>query len=222
MDSVIRAIAIYALPVIFAITLHEAAHGYVARLFGDSTAWMLGRVSLNPVKHIDPIGTIAVPLILLIFAELSGAGFMLFGWAKPVPVNFSNLRHPKQDMIWVAAAGPGANLAMAIGWSLLDRLLSGMGVSESYFHIVATAGLQVNVAFMVINLIPIPPLDGGRVLVGLLPMGLARTVSGIEPYGIFILFGLIALDSRTGLLSAVLVPIISTIGSLVFGLTHFI
>src|SRR6478752_1034032 len=174
------------LPVVFAIVLHEAAHGYVARVFGDQTAWMLGRVTLNPLKHIDPIGTIAVPGLLL----LTGAPF-LFGWAKPVPVNFGNLRNPKRDMIWVAAAGPGANFVMALLWALLFYFLAGAGVSEPFFVKMCQAGILVNVVMFVFNLFPLPPLDGGRVLVGLLPYKQALLVSRVEPWGFFIVMALV-------------------------------
>ena len=142
--SLLETIALYAVPVVFAITLHEAAHGYVARKFGDSTAWMLGRVTANPLKHIDPVGTVLVPLGLLLLAKLSGGGGFLFGWAKPVPVNFGNLRNPKRDMLWVAAAGPGANLAMAIGWALLFRLGGDVVASEG-LQVMARAGIMINV-----------------------------------------------------------------------------
>lgn len=205
MDSIVQAIAVYAIPVIFAITLHEAAHGFVARRFGDATAWMLGRVTLNPIKHIDPIGTIAVPAVLLLLGKLFGGGFFLFGWAKPVPVNFENLRNPKRDMIWVSAAGPGANLAMALLWALFFKILMVTGVEERYFYLVAQAGLTVNLMFMALNLIPIPPLDGGRILIGVLPRAASNTVARLEPYGIFVVFALLA----TGLLSSLLLPPVS-------------
>jgi Zn-dependent protease len=181
MESVIQAIAVYAIPVLFAITVHEAAHGYVARMFGDNTAYVLGRVTLNPIKHIDPIGTIAVPLGMLIMT-----GFM-FGWAKPVPVDWGSLRKPKRDMIWVAAAGPGVNLLMAIGWAMMFRVLAMLGVEERFFYEVARAGIQVNLIFMALNLLPIPPLDGGRIVSGLLPRNASIMFSRLEPYGLIII-----------------------------------
>jgi Zn-dependent protease len=185
--NIIQTIAIYALPVLFAITVHEAAHGYVARHFGDNTAWMLGRVTLNPVKHIDPVGTILMPL-LLYFAT---AGTFLFGYAKPVPVQFGNLRNPKRDMIWVALAGPGANLAQALLWGILFYFLAGAGMTEPFFIKMCQAGILVNVVMFVFNLFPLPPLDGGRVLVGLLPYKQALLVSRIEPWGFFIVMALV-------------------------------
>jgi len=195
MDGIIQAITVYAIPVLLAITLHEAAHGYVARMFGDSTAYMLGRVTLNPIKHIDPVGTIIVPLSIVLLSRLAGGGGFLFGWAKPVPVNFANLRHPKRDMIWVAAAGPGINLLMAIAWVLFARLLIGAGIKEAFFFDMARAGLEVNITLMALNLLPLPPLDGGRILVGLLPRNLAYSLSRVEPYGFFILIALLVTNT---------------------------
>ena len=185
--QIVQTVAIYAIPVLFAITLHEAAHGYAARHYGDNTAAMMGRISLNPVRHIDPVGTIAMPL-LLYFAT---AGAFLFGYAKPVPVRFGNLRHPKRDMIWVALAGPGANLAMAVGWTLLGYLLVAAGVEERFFLAMCRAGVLVNLVMFAFNLFPLPPLDGGRILVGLLPMRLALLLSRIEPWGFFIVLALV-------------------------------
>ena len=185
--QIIQTVAIYALPVLFAITVHEAAHGYAARHFGDNTAHMLGRITLNPIKHIDPLGTIAMPLML--YFATSGA--FLFGYAKPVPVNFGRLRNPKRDMIWVALAGPGANLAQAIGWTLALYLLVFMGVEERFFNEMCRAGVLVNLVMFAFNLFPLPPLDGGRILVGLLPHPLAWQVSRIEPWGFFIVMALV-------------------------------
>ena len=183
----IQTIAIYAIPVVFAITVHEAAHGYAARHFGDDTAWAMGRVTLNPIKHIDPVGTILMPLMLY-FAT---AGTFLFGYAKPVPVRFGNLRNPKRHMVWVALAGPGANLAQAIAWGALFLILQGLGVTEYFFLKMCEAGVLVNAAMFVFNLFPLPPLDGGRILVGLLPYRQAELVSRIEPWGFFIVMALI-------------------------------
>lgn len=197
MENIIQEIAVYAIPVLFAITVHEAAHGYVARMFGDNTAYVLGRVTLNPVKHIDPVGTIAVPLGMVLLT-----GFM-FGWAKPVPVDWGSLRKPKRDMIWVAAAGPGVNLVMAVVWALIYRTLSAAGVQENYFYLVAQAGISVNLVFMALNLLPIPPLDGGRIVSGLLPSRMSIAYSRIEPYGLFILLALMF----TGALSFFLRPL---------------
>jgi len=190
--NVVQLIAVYALPVILAITLHEAAHGYVALRFGDLTAYAAGRVTLNPLRHIDPVGTVALPLVLLAIGKLLGGGF-LFGWAKPVPVNFGNLRSPKRDMLWVAAAGPGSNLVMALGWALLVKLA--LTYPESNYAVplalMGAAGVYVNVILAVLNLLPLPPLDGGRVAVGLLPESLALPLARLEPLGMPILLGLI-------------------------------
>lgn len=186
-QDIVRTVLVYALPVLFAITVHEAAHGYVARLFGDPTAADLGRVTLNPIKHIDPIGTIAMPL-LLYFAT---AGAFVFGYAKPVPVDWRRLRHPKRDMVWVAFAGPGANLLQALLWALLGSVLLSMGNAEPFFQLMAKAGVLVNLVMFAFNLLPVPPLDGGRILVGLLPKPAALAVARVEPFGFFIVMGLV-------------------------------
>jgi Zn-dependent protease len=211
--TLIQKIAIFALPVIFAITLHEAAHGYVARYFGDTTAWMLGRVTANPIKHIDLVGTIIVPLTILVASKLLGGGALLFGWAKPVPVNFSQLRRPKQDMLWVAAAGPGMNLIMAVFWALMIQLglALGSGFASTPLVLMGAAGVFINVILMALNLIPLPPLDGGRIAVSLLPRKAAWQFSKLEPYGLFILLGLLF----TGLLGMILWPLISLFISLI-------
>ena len=185
--QIIQTVAIYAIPVVFAITVHEAAHGYAARHFGDNTAYKLGRITLNPIKHIDPVGTIAMPL-LLYFAT---SGAFLFGYAKPVPVNFGRLRNPKRDMIWVALAGPGANLAQAIFWTIALYLLFALGVDERFFLNMCRAGVLVNLVMFAFNLFPLPPLDGGRILVGLLPNRPAELVSRLEPWGFFIVMALV-------------------------------
>ena len=186
MDEIIRTIAVYALPVLFAITVHEAAHAFAAKYFGDTTAFVAGRMSLNPVKHIDPIGTVLVPLILV----FSGSSFM-FGWAKPVPVVESKLRNPRRDMAWVALAGPGANFFMALLWLLFALSCKALGVEESFPFKVADAGVQINLLLFAFNLMPVPPLDGGRVLLSFLPPRLALRVGQIEPYGMYIVLGLI-------------------------------
>jgi Zn-dependent protease len=186
-NNLIQTVLIYALPVLFAITVHEAAHGYVARYLGDNTAYMLGRVTLNPLKHIDPIGTLVMPLML--YFATSGA--FLFGYAKPVPVNFGALRHPKRDMVWVALAGPVSNFIQAILWAVLFALLAASGVNERFFLDMAKAGVLVNLVMWAFNLFPLPPLDGGRVLVGLLPPGPAYALSRVEPWGFFIVMGLV-------------------------------
>ena len=205
--NIVQVIAIYAIPVVLAITLHEAAHGYVAMRFGDMTAYAAGRVSLNPIRHIDPVGTVALPLALLALAKVFGGGGMLFGWAKPVPVNFANLRHPKRDMFWVAAAGPLSNLAMALLWAISAKI--SVAFAGQYFALplalMSAAGVFINVIFMVLNLLPLPPLDGGRILVSLLPHRLAYKFSRLEPYGFVILIVLLF----TGVLSVVLWPVIS-------------
>ncbi len=194
MNEIIQTLAIYAIPVIFAITLHEAAHGYVARLFGDPTAQQAGRVTLNPIKHIDPVGTILVPVVILLTSKLLGGGGLLFGWAKPVPVDFGRLRHPKRDMLWVALAGPASNLVMAILWALALRLSLEAGVQEAFWFEVGRAGVMVNLVLMALNLLPILPLDGGRVLFSLLPHRLAWQYSRIEPYGLMIVLLLLVTD----------------------------
>ena len=186
-NNLIQTISIYALPVIFAITVHEAAHGYVARYFGDNTAWVLGRVTLNPIKHIDLVGTIVMPVLLYV----ATAGTFLFGYAKPVPVRFGNLRKPKQHMVWVALAGPGANFLQALLWGVLLYLANGAGVTERFVLEMCRAGMLVNVVMFVFNLFPLPPLDGGRILVGLLPWRQAQLVSRVEPWGFFIVMALV-------------------------------
>ncbi|MEE9580899.1 MAG: site-2 protease family protein [Nitrosomonadaceae bacterium] len=201
MDSIIQGIAIYALPVIFAITLHEAAHGYVAKHYGDLTAYAQGRVTLNPLRHIDPLGTIIVPLLLMAVGS-----HYIFGWAKPVPVNFANLRRPKRDMLWVAAAGPGANLLMAFLWALVIKLSLAMPESDlaEPMILMGKAGILINAILLVLNLLPLPPLDGGRIAVSLLPRRIAYRFSQIEPYGFIILLILLF----TGVLGAVIGPFI--------------
>jgi len=185
-DQLISAITTHAIPVIFAITVHEAAHGYAARQFGDNTAWMMGRVTLNPLKHIDPFSTILLPLLLLLISSP-----VILGAAKPVPVRFDRLRRPKQDMVWVALAGPAANLAMALIWGICLLLLRAVGIQEAFFLDMCMAGISVNTVLFAFNLFPLPPLDGGRILVGLLPVRQALAVSRIEPYGFFIVVALI-------------------------------
>ena len=200
MDSIIQNVAIYALPVIFAITLHEAAHGYVAKHFGDLTAYTQGRISLNPIRHIDPVGTILLPVLTLLL------GGILFGWAKPVPVNFAALRRPKQDMLWVALAGPGANLFMALLWALVIKL--GLSLPQNDLArpmiLMGEAGIKINVILMVLNLLPLPPLDGGRIAASLLPHRIAHIFAKIEPYGFMILLFLLI----TGVLGAIIGPFI--------------
>jgi Zn-dependent protease len=195
MENIIQTIAVYAIPVLFAITLHEAAHGYVARMFGDNTAAMMGRITLNPLKHIDPIGTIAVPLVIVLTSSLAGSGGFLFGWAKPVPINYRNLKNPLKDMVWVAAAGPGINLAMAIAWALLAKLFLITGFDEKFFIDMARAGIMVNIGLMALNLLPLPPLDGGRIAVGLLPHGPASMLARLEPFGMLIIIGLLVTNT---------------------------
>lgn len=186
-SDLIQTVLIYALPVLFAITVHEAAHGYVARYFGDPTASMMGRVTLNPLKHIDPVGTILMPLLLY----FSTSGAFLFGYAKPVPVDFSRLRHPKRDMVWVALAGPLSNFVQALLWAVALILLVVYGVQERFFLEMARAGILTNLVMWAFNLFPLPPLDGGRVLVGLLPPKAAYALSRVEPFGFFIVLALV-------------------------------
>jgi len=210
LDSLIQTISLAAIPVLFAITLHEAAHGYVARHFGDMTAYQQGRISLNPLRHIDPVGTILLPLLTLL------VGGILFGWAKPVPVNFGALRHPKQDMLWVALAGPASNLVMAMGWALLYKLAwlnAGNYFAEPMMGM-AEWGIKINVVLLVLNLLPLPPLDGGRVAVSLLPYRQAIQLSKIEPYGMFILIFL----AITPVLGWILMPLVHVVYTVLFTL----
>ena len=192
--QLIQTVLIYALPVIFAITLHEAAHGYAAQRLGDPTAAMLGRVTLNPMPHIDPVGTILMPLLLY----FSTGGAFLFGYARPVPVRFDQLRHPKRDMVWVALAGPAANLLQTLLWGVLLYLLAGLGITERFFLDMCKAGMLTNVVMFAFNLFPLPPLDGGRILVGLLPWRQAVWLSRVEPWGFFIVMALVL----TGVISS--------------------
>ena len=198
--SIIQKITVYAIPLIFAITLHEAAHAFAARYFGDSTAYMLGRMTLNPIKHIDPVWTILVPIVTLLVSPF------VFGAAKPVPVNFGALRNPKRDMIWVAAAGPFANLIMMVMWAIIGKIAISAGASGPVYFLalVAEAGIFVNALLMVFNLFPLLPLDGGRILTGLLPNRLAYAFSRTEPYGMFILIALIV----TGVLGKFMWPLV--------------
>lgn len=210
-------IIILVLPVLFAITVHEVAHGWIAKLFGDPTAERLGRVTLNPIKHIDPVGTVLVPAALLLLVVMAGKGF-LFGWAKPVPVTWENLRHPKRDMIFVAAAGPGANLLMAILWGVIAQLANLLPVSMTWLAqplvYMGFWGILINVVLMVFNLLPLPPLDGGRVAVGVLPGRWAWQLSRLEPFGFPILLTLMI----TGILWVVIEPPIEFVLRLVTAL----
>ena len=190
-NELVQTVSTHAIPVLLAITLHEGAHGYAARELGDDTAWQMGRVTLNPFPHIDLMGTVIMPWILF-FAT---SGQFLFGYAKPVPVDFSRLRHPKRDMVWVALAGPAANLFQAFAWAVLIYLLSGMGSEERFFLDMAQAGVLVNLVMFAFNLFPLPPLDGGRILVGLLPMRMALGFASIERYGFFIVMGLVLMGA---------------------------
>jgi Zn-dependent protease len=186
-NNLIQTILVFALPTLFAITIHEAAHGYVARHFGDNTAYMMGRVTLNPLKHVDPVGTILMPLLLYFATH----GAFLFGYAKPVPVNFGRLRHPKRDSVWVALAGPASNFIQALLWAIVFTVLAGLGLTERFFLEMAKAGVLVNLVMCAFNLFPVPPLDGGRVLVGLLPPRQSYALSRVEPWGFFIVMALV-------------------------------
>jgi Zn-dependent protease len=203
--NLVQTIALYALPVLFAITLHEAAHGYVARYFGDMTAYRLGRISLNPLRHIDLVGTIVVPLVILVMSKLAGGPGILFGWAKPVPVNYHALRRPKRDMLWVAAAGPGANLLMVLGWLVLLKALLALPASYHPFVAMAQAGIFFNLVLMFLNLLPLLPLDGGRIVASLLPGAAAVSYMRLEPLGFPILLVLLV----TKLLGEILLPAIA-------------
>ena len=210
----VQSVATYALPVLFAITLHEAAHGYVARHFGDLTAYAQGRISLNPLRHIDFVGTIVIPIVILV---LSGGRF-LFGWAKPVPVNYSALRRPKQHMAWVAAAGPGANLAMALGWALLLKVAVELPANffTSPMAEMAKAGILVNLVFMFLNLLPILPLDGGRIVASLLPARMAWQYAKLEPWGLPVLLLLLVTNVLDGILGPLVTHSVALLRSAVF------
>ena len=199
MNDIVQAIAVNALPILFAITLHEAAHAYAAKHFGDLTAYAQGRMSLNPVKHIDLFGTILIPLALALLKSP-----FIFGYAKPVPVDFSRLRNPKRDMAWVALAGPAANLIMALMWMIVFYSLDAATVDEEYFFLVAKAGVFINLVLFAFNLFPLPPLDGGRIMTSILPLRYAVKFARIEPYGFFIVLGLMMLN----LLHYWMVPVI--------------
>ncbi len=208
--STLQRIAVWSLPVLFAITVHEAAHGWVARRLDDPTAMMLGRLTLNPLKHIDPVGTVLVPLLMLLFSPF------IFGWAKPVPVTWENLKHPKRDMALVAVAGPLSNLLMALFWVLVLRI--GIGINPelpwlgTYLFYAGQAGIVINLVLMVLNLLPLPPLDGGRVLSGLLPGPWSWQLDRIEPYGLPILLLLLL----SGALGNILGPVIEVLQSLLY------
>ena len=211
-DYSIQAVAINAIPLIFAITIHEAAHGYAARKFGDNTAYMLGRVSLNPAKHIDPVGTILIPLALI----LAGSSFLV-GYAKPVPVNFGRLRNPRMDSVWVALAGPGSNFIQAMIWAVLLILLVGFGIDEKFFIAMAQAGILWNLGLLVFNLFPLPPLDGGRIVSGLLPARQSIAFGKLEPWGFFIVLGLVF----TGVIGGLWMdPLMAFFKSIVYLLTY--
>jgi Zn-dependent protease len=213
MSTLIENIVIAAPPVIFAITLHEAAHGYVARHFGDPTAWLAGRISLNPLRHIDPVGTLLVPALILATSYLAAGSAMLFGWAKPVPVDFGRLRHPKREMLWVALAGPAVNLLMALGWTGLLKVLMLMPLM-AYSRPLAEmslTGIEVNLVLMVLNLLPLPPLDGGRVAVSLLPHPLAWKFAQLERWG----FPILLLLMFTGILGDILGPLVGVLKNMI-------
>jgi Zn-dependent protease len=220
LDTIVRTVTVYAIPVLFAISLHEAAHGYVARYFGDPTASDAGRLSLNPGRHIDPFGTILLPLMLYLSPL-----HVPFGYAKPVPVDFDRLRNPHRQMPWVAAAGPAANFAMALGWMVLFVLLASKGANDGssnmgeFFFKMAKAGVGVNVAMFVFNLIPVPPLDGGRILTGLLPLPLARKFARIERYTLWVFAALIGL-MYLGVLDGVFVRAIGFVTRLLATLVY--
>ena len=217
-DQLIQTIALAAIPILFAITLHEAAHGYVARHFGDMTAFQQGRISLNPIRHIDPVGTVLLPILTL------WLGGILFGWAKPVPVNFAALRNPKKDMFWVALAGPASNLFMAFCWALIAKIV--LVFPDSYYATplmeMAKIGININVVLMVLNLLPLPPLDGGRIAVSMLPHRQAFQLAQIEPYGMYILIFMAVMPiAGTSVLSWILRPFMAMVYfviRLIFGL----
>jgi Zn-dependent protease len=218
-SNLVQTVAIYALPVLFAITLHEAAHGYVARYFGDMTAYAQGRISLNPARHIDLVGTIIVPIAILIASKLAGTGGFLFGWAKPVPVNYSALRRPRQHMMWVAAAGPASNLVMAIAWAALYKLGAAFppGDYATPLKLMSVAGIEVNVVLMLLNLLPILPLDGGRIVASLLPARMSWQYAKLEPWG----FPILLLLMFSGYLGVILGPMVRTSFSVIGAVFRF-
>ncbi len=213
--SIVQTVAVYIIPLIFAITLHEAAHAYVAHKYGDNTAKLYGRLSMNPIHHIDPIGTIAFPLLSIVLGALSGGTGFIFGWAKPVPINYAKLHHPKQNLFWIALAGPLSNFAMALIWALL--LKSSMYI-DSYFgvplNLMSQAGIAINISLMILNLLPILPLDGGRIVFSLLPAKHAQSYAKSERFGMWILIILIIF----GGLNFIIYPIYSVIVNTIFAL----
>jgi Zn-dependent protease len=219
MEALIQTIVIAAIPIILAITLHEAAHGYVARYFGDPTAWQAGRISLNPLRHIDPVGTLLVPGLILATSYLAAGSAMLFGWAKPVPVNFGRLRDPKRDMLWVAAAGPASNLIMALGWAILLKIavLMPLNAYSEPLAEMSRTGININLVLMVLNLLPLPPLDGGRIAVSLLPHPLAWKFAQLERWG----FPILLLMLFTGVLDAIIGPLVGQVRGLIILLFQF-
>lgn len=209
--NIIQKIAVWALPVLFAITVHEVAHGWVAKKLGDPTAMMLGRLTLNPVKHIDPLGTIILPLLML------WMGGFVFGWAKPVPITWENLKHPKRDIALVAVAGPVANLLMAILWAMVTKvgvMLGAANEASMPLVLMGGAGIFINLILMALNLLPIPPLDGGRILTGILPGPWSYKLGRVEPFGLIIIVALLA----TGLLGEVLGPIVHTLQTALYSI----
>lgn len=205
--TLVQKIAVYALPILFAITVHEAAHGYAAKYFGDLTAEKLGRITLNPLKHIDLFGTIILPVLTVML------GGILFGWAKPVPVNFANLKQPKKDMLWVAAAGPASNFVMAVCWALLLNYANyAPNTAVNFLAEMSLAGISINLVLMVLNLLPMPPLDGGRIAVSLLPTPMAIQLARLEQYGFIILIVLMF----TGILGKIISPIIHWFERLIY------
>ena len=220
MPELIKTIVIAAIPIILAITLHEAAHGYVARRLGDPTAWLAGRITLNPLKHIDPVGTLLLPLVILATSFFTTGHALLFGWAKPVPVNFGKLRDPKRDMLWVALAGPAANLFMALSWAALFKVVTlaySLGIPRDLLFLIlrmCSLGISINLVLMVFNLLPIPPLDGGRIAVSLLPHQQAIMLSRLERFGFFIVLALLF----SGLFELFLWPVVDFINTLIIHL----